>query len=259
MEMEWFCHPDEARKWYEFWKVERMNWWRSLGVKESNLRLRDHASDELSHYSKMTVDIEYLYPFTAPDFGELEGIAHRGCFDLTQHQQHSGQKLDYFDQELQLKLKEQGVSPEEIKAKSRYIPNVIEPASGLTRAVLVILCEAYRREPGRQGTEELLSIKPQFAPVKAGIFPLVNKDGMPEVAEKIYMDLRQTWTCEYDPKQSIGKRYARMDEIGTPFCITVDGDTLKDQTVTVRERDAMTQERVATDKLRAYLAEKLRA
>jgi glycyl-tRNA synthetase len=259
MEMEWFCHPDEARKWYEFWKVERMNWWRSLGVKESNLRLRDHADDELSHYSKMTVDIEYLYPFTAPDFGELEGIAHRGCFDLTQHQTHSGQKLDYFDQDLQLKLKEQGASPDEIKAKSRYIPNVIEPASGLTRAVLVVLCEAYRREPGRQGTEEYLSIKPQFAPIKAGIFPLVNKEGMPEIAEKIYLDLRQTMTCEYDPKQSIGKRYARMDEIGTPFCVTVDGETLTNQTVTVRERDSMAQERVAIDKLKPYLAEKMSA
>ena len=259
MEMEWFCHPDEAAKWYEFWKVERMNWWRSLGVKESNLRLREHEKDELSHYSKMTVDIEYLYPFTAPDYGELEGIAHRGCFDLTQHQTHSGQKLDYFDQDLQLKLKEQGASAEDIKAKSRYIPNVIEPASGLTRAVLVLLCEGYRRDPNRQGTVEYLSIKPQFAPIKAGIFPLVNKEGMPEVAEKLYMDLRQSWTCEYDPKQAIGKRYARMDEIGTPFCITVDGDTLKDQTVTIRERDSMSQERIALDKVKAYLGEKLRA
>ncbi|HYO10757.1 MAG TPA: glycine--tRNA ligase [Tepidisphaeraceae bacterium] len=259
MEMEWFCHPDEARTWYEFWKIERMKWWKSLGVKDSNLRLRDHAEDELSHYSKMTVDIEYLYPFTAPNFGELEGIAHRGEFDLTQHQKHCGQKLDYFDQDLQLKLKEQGLSPEEIKAKSRYIPNVIEPASGLTRAVLVVLCESYRRTPGRQGTEEMLSIKPRFAPIKAGIFPLVNKDGMPEVAEKIYLDLRQEITCEYDPKQAIGKRYARMDEIGTPFCITVDGDTLKDQTVTVRERDTMAQERVSLDKIKGYLAERLTA
>src|SRR5688500_14293708 len=251
MEMEWFCHPDEARKWYEFWKEERMRWWRSLGVKAENLQLRDHAADELSHYSKMTVDIEYKYPFTAPEFGELEGIAHRGSFDLTQHQQHSGQKLDYFDQELQVKLKEQGVSAEEIKAKSRYIPNVIEPASGLTRAVLVLLFEAYRKELGRQGTEEFLSIKPQFAPIKLGVFPLVNKEGMPEVAEKVYLDLRKHFTAEYDPKQSIGKRYARMDEIGTPYCLTVDGETLKDQTVTVRERDRMTQERVSTDKLKS--------
>jgi glycyl-tRNA synthetase len=259
MEMEWFCHPDDARQWYEFWKIERLNWWKSLGVKDDNLRLRDHDADELSHYSKMTVDIEYKYPFTDPEYGELEGIAHRGCFDLTQHQTHSGQKLDYFDQDLQLKLKEQGASPDEIKAKSRYIPNVIEPASGLTRAVLVVLCEAYRKQPGRQGTEEYLSIKPKFAPIKAGIFPLVNKEGMPEVAEKLYLEFRQEFTCEYDPKQSIGKRYARMDEIGTPFCVTVDGETLTNQTVTVRERDSMSQERVATDKLKSYLLEKLRA
>jgi glycyl-tRNA synthetase len=257
MEMEWFCHPDEARMWYDFWKAERLKWWLSLGVKESNLVLRDHAQDELSHYSKMTVDIEYLYPFTAPEYGELEGIAHRGEFDLTQHQKHSGQKLDYFDQDLQVKLKEQGASPEEIKAKSRYIPNVIEPASGLTRAVLVLLCEGYRHEPGRQGTEEYLSFKPRFAPVKLGIFPLVNKEGMPEVAEKLYLDLRQHFTCEYDPKQSIGKRYARMDEIGTPFCVTIDGQTLQDQTVTVRERDTMAQQRIAISQVRSYVQERL--
>jgi glycyl-tRNA synthetase len=257
MEMEWFCHPDEARTWYEFWKHERMKWWLSLGVAESKLRFRDHEQDELSHYSKMTVDIEYIYPFTAPEFGELEGIAHRGSFDLTQHQQHSGQKLDYFDQDLQLRLKEQGVSAEEIKSKSRYIPNVIEPASGLTRAVLVLLCEGYRHDPSRQGTEEYLSIKPRFAPIKVGVFPLVNKDGMPEVAEKIYLDLRQHFTCEYDPKQAIGRRYARMDEIGTPFCVTVDGQTLQDQTVTVRERDSMRQERISMDKLIGFLTERL--
>ncbi|HSI36592.1 MAG: glycine--tRNA ligase [Phycisphaerae bacterium] len=259
MEMEWFCAPDESLKWYEFWRAERMKWWLTLGIKPENLIFRDHAQDELSHYSKATVDIEYKYPFTAPEFGELEGIAHRGDYDLTQHSKHSGLKLDYFDQELQLKLKEQGASPDEIKAKSRYIPNVIEPASGLTRAVLVLLCEAYKHVPGRQGTEELLSFKPQFAPIKAGVFPLVNKDGMPEVAEKLYLDLRKKFTCEYDAKQSIGKRYARMDEIGTPFAITVDGQTLQDQTVTLRERDSMAQERVAIDKVQAYLSDKLGA
>jgi glycyl-tRNA synthetase len=257
MEMEWFCAPDEALKWYEFWRAERMKWWESLGVKRENLRFRDHAKDELSHYSKATVDIEYKYPFTAPDFGELEGIAHRGDFDLTQHTKHSGQKLDYFDQDLQLKLKEQGLSPEEIKAKSRYTPNVIEPASGLTRAVLVLLCEGYRRDPGRQGTEEMLSIKPRFAPIKCGVFPLVNKDGMPEAAEKLYLDLRQHFTCEYDAKQAIGRRYARMDEIGTPFAVTVDGDTLKDQTVTIRERDTMKQERVGIEKVKGYVQGRL--
>lgn len=256
MEMEWFCHPDEARKWYDFWKHERMKWWRSLGVAESNLRFRDHESDELSHYSKMTVDIEYKYPFTDPGYGELEGIAHRGDFDLTQHQKHSGQKLDYFDQELQLKLKAEGKSDEEIKAKSRYIPNVIEPASGLTRAVLVLLCEAFTPDELRP-SKMYMKFDPKFAPIKAGIFPLVNKDGMPELAEKIYLDLRTKYRCEYDAKQSIGKRYARMDEIGAPFCITVDGQTREDSTVTVRERDSMAQPRVSLDKLEAMLAEKL--
>ena len=256
MEMEWFCHPDEAPTWYDFWKTKRMEWWRSLGVAEGNLRFRDHEKDELSHYSKMTVDIEYKYPFTAPDFGELEGIAHRGSFDLTQHQEHSGQKLDYFDQELQLKLKEQGASPEDIKAKSRYIPNVIEPASGLTRAVLVLLCEAFTPDEARP-SKMFLKFKPQFAPIKAGIYPLVNKDGMPEIAEKLYLDLRSHFTCEYDVKQAIGKRYARMDEIGTPFCVTVDGQTIQDQTVTVRDRDTMGQVRVNVAQVKQYLADRL--
>lgn len=257
MELEFFCPPDDALKWYDFWRAERMRWWESLGIKRDNLQYRDHDKDELAFYSKATVDIEYRYPFTAPDFGELEGIAHRGDYDLSQHSKFSGQKLDYFDQDLQLRLKEQGVSPEEIKARSRYIPNVIEPSSGLTRAVLVLLCEAYRHEKGRQGAEEYLSFKPRFAPIKLGIFPLVNKDGMPEVAEKLYLDLRRRFTCEYDAKQAIGRRYARMDEIGTPFCVTVDGDTLTNQTVTVRERDSAAQERISIDKVGAYLAEKM--
>jgi glycyl-tRNA synthetase len=235
-----------------------MKWWHSLGVAPAHLKYRDHDQAELSHYSKATVDIEYLYPFTAPEFGELEGIAHRGDYDLSQHQKFSGIKLDYFDQELQLKLKESGATPEEVKAKSRYVPNVIEPSSGLTRAVLVLLCEAYRYEKGRQGgTEQWFAFKPRFAPIKAGIFPLVNKDGMPEVAEKLYLDLRTKFTCEYDPKQSIGKRYARMDEIGTPYCVTVDTQTLSDQTATIRDRDTQQQERVALDRVAGYLAERL--
>jgi len=256
MEMEWFCHPDEARTWYEFWKHERMRWWRSLGVSGENLRFREHDPDELSHYSKMTVDIEYRYPFTAPDFGELEGIAHRGSFDLTQHQTHSGQKLDYFDQELQLKLKAEGRPDDEIKAKSRYIPNVIEPASGLTRAVLLLLCEGYAEDASR-ASPTYLRFDAKMAPVKCGIFPLVNKDGLPEIAEKLYLELRGRHACEYDAKQSIGKRYARMDEIGTPFCVTIDGQTREDQTVTLRERDTAAQERVAIDRIPALLQERL--
>ena len=258
MEMEWFCHPDEAAQWYEFWKAERMRWWKSIGVAESNLRLRDHEKDELSHYSKMTVDIEYKYPFTAPDFGELEGIAHRGSFDLTQHQEHSKVKLDYFDQELQLELKAKGVADEEVKAKSRYIPNVIEPASGLTRAVLVLLCEAYTPDPNRP-SGVYMKFTPAMAPIKAGIYPLVNKEGMPEVAQKLYQDLRKDFTCEYDPKQAIGKRYARNDEIGTPFCFTIDGQTLQDQTVTVRDRDTAAQQRIAINQVRGFLSDKLKA
>jgi glycyl-tRNA synthetase len=259
MEMEFFCPPDDALKWYDFWKHERMKWWLSLGIRQENLIFRDHEQSELSHYSKATVDIEYKYPFTAPDFGELEGIAHRGAYDLTQHQQHSGQKLEYFDQELQLKLKEQGVGPDEVKARSRYIPNVIEPASGLTRAVLVLLCEAYRHEKGRAGAEEYLSFKPRFAPIKAGVFPLVNKDGMPEIAEKLYLEVRKSFTCEFDAKQAIGRRYARMDEIGTPYCFTIDGDTAKDQTLTVRDRDTASQQRIGIDKVEAFLRERIEA
>jgi len=257
MEMEWFCAPDEAAKWYEFWKHKRMEWWLSLGINPDNLRYRDHDDDELAHYSKMCVDVEYKYPFTAPGFGELEGVAHRGCFDLTQHQEHSGTRMEYFDQARQLAAKEAGKSKEEIDAVSKYIPNVIEPASGLTRAVLVLLCEAFTPTPDRKGSKSILSFKPRFAPVKAGIFPLVNKDGMPEVAQKLYMSLREKFTCEYDAKQSIGKRYARMDEIGTPTCITIDGDTLSGGTVTVRDRDTLAQERVHLDQVERYLREKM--
>ena len=256
MEMEWFCPPDEALKWYEFWKAERMKWWLSMGIKPENLIFRDHETAELAFYSKATVDIEYRYPFTAPEFGELEGIAHRGEYDLGQHAKHSGQRLDYFDQELQLKLKEQGASDDEIKAKSRYVPNVIEPASGLTRAVLVLLCEAYTIDETR-ASKMYMKFHPKFAPIKCGIFPLVNKDGMPEIAEKLYLDLRTHFTCEYDAKQTIGKRYARMDEIGAPFCITIDGQTKEDGTVTVRERDTMSQQRIGLDKILPYLTDHL--
>src|SRR5206468_8003032 len=175
----------------------------------------------------MTVDIEYRYPFTAPDFGELEGIAHRGCFDLAAHQQHSGAKLEYFDQD----------------KNERYLPNVIEPASGLTRAVLVLLCEGFTVDETRP-SKMYMRFEPRFAPIKCGVFPLVNKDGMPEIAEMLFLDLRTHFTGEYDAKQTVGKRYARMDEIGTPFCVTVDGQTKEDQTVTVRDRDTMKQERV---------------
>jgi glycyl-tRNA synthetase len=252
MEMEWFCHPDEAEKWLEYWKDQRMAWWKTLGISDANLTLRPHEQDELSHYAKAgygTVDIEYRYPFTAPGYGELEGIAHRTDFDLRAHAEHSGAKLEYFDQERQ----QQGESAE----KCRYFPHVIEPASGLTRGLLVLICEAYTPTPDRKGSKCVLKFAPHMAPVKAGIFPLVNKDGMPEVAEKLYLQLRQRHVVEYDVKQSIGKRYARMDEIGTPYCFTVDGETLTDQTVTVRDRDTAGQHRIGLDQVEAFLADKL--
>ena len=240
MEMEWFCRPDESLQWYAFWKEQRMQWWESLGVDRANLIYRDHDEDELAHYSKACVDIEYRYPFSGAGHDELEGIAHRGDFDLTQHQTHAKAKLEYFDQE----------------RNERYLPNVIEPASGLTRGLLVLLCEAYTPDPERP-SKVYMKFAPRMAPIKAAVFPLVNKDGMPEVAEKLYKELRTRWTVQLDVKQSIGKRYARMDEAGTPYCFTVDGDTLNDQTVTVRDRDTLTQERIGIDKVAAFLAEKI--
>lgn len=242
MEMEFFCPPDDAKKWYEFWVTTRLNWWSErIGLSKTLLQRREHDSDELAHYSTACADVEYKYPFTEPKFGELEGIAHRGNFDLTQHSKHSKTNLEYFDQE---------------GGGEKYLPHVIEPASGLTRGVLAVLCDAYQYDETRP-SPEWLKIKPSLAPTKVGIFPLVNKDGMPEMAEKLYMDLRQTFTAQFDAKQSIGKRYARMDEAGTPFCLTIDGDSLKDNTVTVRHRDTATQERVSADKVKAFIAEKI--
>lgn len=240
MEMEFFCAPEDGMIWYEFWVQERLRWWEAQGVSKDNLFRHVIAESELSHYSKGTSDIEYKYPFTAPGFGELEGVAYRTDYDLKQHQEHSKTNLEYIDQE----------------NNRRYIPHVVEPASGLTRGVLVLLCEAYQYDESR-ASPEWLKLKPSLAPIKVGIFPLMNKDGMPEIAEKLYMDLRQTYTCQYDAKQSIGKRYARMDEAGTPFCITIDGETLTNQTVTIRNRDTAQQDKVALGQVRAYLAEKL--
>jgi glycyl-tRNA synthetase len=242
MEMEFFCPPETSNEWYEFWVATRLKWWEErIGLDKAKIIRREHAKDELSHYSSACADVEYKYPFTEPKFGELEGIAHRGNFDLTQHQAHSKTNLEYIDQE---------------QGNKRYLPHVIEPASGLTRGVLAVLCNAYEHDPSR-ASPEWLRIKPELAPIKLGIFPLVNKDGMPEMANKLYLNLRNNFTCQYDAKASIGKRYARMDEAGTPFCITVDGDSLKDNTVTVRHRDTAQQERISADKLKEYVGSKL--
>jgi glycyl-tRNA synthetase len=243
MEMEWFCHPSEAKKWHDLWCDLRSKWWQSMGLRSDNLRLRPHDDDELAHYAKGgagTFDIEYRFPFTAPGFGELEGVAHRVDYDLKQHQAHSKLKLEYFDQE----------------KNERYLPHVIEPAAGLTRGVLAVLCEAYTVDESRP-SQTFLKLHPRLAPIKAAIFPLVAKEGMPEIAQKLYESLRKKYVTQIDTKQTIGKRYARMDEAGTPYCFTIDGDTLTGQTVTVRDRDTGSQDRIALDKVEQFLRDKL--
>jgi glycyl-tRNA synthetase len=254
MEIEFFCHESQAMDWYAFWRDWRMEWWKSIGLGGDNLILREHATDELAHYSKATSDIEYRFPFTAPGFGELEGIAYRGNFDLTQHQKHSGAKLEYNDTtrgELAANGQPKG---------ERYLPHVIEPSAGLDRGVLALLCEAYTKDPSRP-SPEFMKFHPRIAPIKAAVFPLVNKDGMPEVAERLHAELvknfGRTGLIETDPKQSIGKRYARMDEAGCPFCFTIDGDTLKDQTVTVRDRDTGAQQRIGIDHVSGFVRDRI--
>lgn len=265
MEIEFFVVPPEHLEgeektksdpmdWYRFFRDWRMEWWKSIGLGGENLILREHEKDELAHYSQATSDIEYRFPFTAPGFGELEGIAYRGNFDLTQHQKHSGTKLEFRD------TTRGDVLPNGSRRGVAYIPHVIEPSAGLDRGVLALLCEAYTIDPARP-SPEFMKFHPRVAPIKAAVFPLVDKDGMPEVAAKLHAELRKKFghlgMIETDAKQSIGKRYARMDEAGCPFCFTVDGDTLKDQTVTVRDRDTGAQQRIAIDKVAAFVGEKL--
>lgn len=244
MEMEWFCPPEEAKDWREYWINQRMEWWKSVGLTDDMLILREHDRDELAHYAKDgegTVDIEFKFPFTDPGYGELEGIAHRCDFDLTQHQAHSGQKMDYLDQQ---------------NDNRRYIPHVIEPASGLTRGVLALLAQAYTVDADRP-SGVYLSFTPAMAPKKAAILPLTAKEEHAGPATKLYMDLRTHFAVDLDIKQNIGKRYARQDEIGTPFCFTLDDQTNEDQTVTVRDRNTMAQERIGLDQVKNYVMERL--
>ncbi|MGE3107479.1 MAG: glycine--tRNA ligase [Phycisphaerales bacterium] len=254
MELEFFCHPDESMQWFEFWREFRMKWWESLGLAGDNLRLYDTPKKDLAHYAMAGSDVEYRFPFTYPGFGELEGVAHRGDFDLKQHEKHSKVKMQYFDTDRGETL------PNGSKKGEWYTPHCIEPAAGLDRGVLAVLCEAYTKDASRP-SPEIMKFHPRLAPIKAAVFPLVNKDGMPEVAEKLYDELSarfgRTGFIETDPKQSIGKRYARMDEAGCPFCFTIDGETLTNQTVTVRDRDTGGQERIGIDKVSGYLGEKL--
>ncbi len=257
MEMEFFCHESEATAWYSFWRDARMAWWKSLGLAGENLQLREHDRDELAHYAKTgagTSDIEYRFPFTAPGFGELEGVAHRSNFDLSQHQKHSRQNLEYFD------ASRGELLPNGSHKGEKYLPHVIEPAAGLDRGVLAVLCEAFTEDASRP-SPELMRIHPRLAPIKAAVFPLVNKEGMPETSEKLYSELLRRFGragfIEHDVKQAIGKRYARMDEAGCPFCFTVDGETATSQTVTVRDRDTGAQERLALDQVGDWLSSKL--
>jgi glycyl-tRNA synthetase len=240
MEMEFFVPPDEAAKWHEHWLEERLDWYVRLGIRADHLKLRPHDADELSHYSSATSDVEYLYPI---GWSELEGIANRGNFDLTQHAQHSGEKLEYFD----------------TASGERYVPHVIEPAAGVGRTVLAVLCDAYDEEEVAGEQRTLLRLHPRLAPIKVAVLPLVRKDGQPELAHEVFEALRGQLQAEYDEGGSIGKRYRRQDEIGTPFCVTIDHQSLEDRTVTVRDRDSLAQERVAVDELPAVLGARLAA
>ena len=238
MEMEYFVQPDEAPKWHEYWLAERERWYVDLGTRPDFLRLREHGPEELSHYSSATSDIEYLFPI---GWSELEGIANRGDFDLTQHARFSGEKLEYFD-------------PETEKA---YVPHVIEPAAGADRAALAFIVDAYDTEEVEGRRRTVLRLHPRLAPVKAAVLPLVSKAGMPERAREIYEGVRTRVPAEYDEGGSIGRRYRRQDEIGTPWGITVDGQTMEDGTVTLRDRDSLEQVRVPAEGLGERLAAKL--
>jgi glycyl-tRNA synthetase len=244
MEIEFFCRPEEAEQWYDFWRSERFNWYVQLGLKSDKLRLRDHDADELSHYARACADVEYEFPFGV---SELEGIANRTDFDLTEHQKFSGRDMSYFDDE----------------TKERFIPHVIEPSGGCDRATLAFLCEAYTEDeaPDEKGNPQprtVMKFHPRLAPVKLAVFPLVKKQGMPEIARKIHQEAKAAGLASfYDEKGAVGRRYRRQDEVGTPFCVTVDGQTLEDGSVTIRDRDSLSQDRVQAENVLSYVRERL--
>jgi glycyl-tRNA synthetase len=241
MELEFFVPPKDAKDWYDFWRKQRFQWWQSIGISAQNIRLREQTRDELAHYAKEgagSSDVEYRFPFSDPGFGELEGIAHRTDYDLRQHAEHSGQgdRFKYFNQE----------------NNERYFPHIIEPSAGADRGALALLCEAYTDDAARP-SGVVMKFNPRMAPLKAGVFPLVDKEGMPEIAHNLYVELKKKWNVQFDAKQSIGKRYARMDEAGTPFCFTIDTQTLSDHTVTVRYRDTLQQKRISLSEVPKFL------
>jgi len=266
-EIEFFCKPGTDEQWYEHWKQARFNWYTELGLKKENLHFRDHEPDELAHYAKACVDVEYKFPFGSGDWQELEGIANRTDYDLRQHQRGMRTLNNWFASKgdlTKIELKPEAedylkgpLSYFDDQAKKRYIPYVIEPSAGVDRSALAFLVDAYDEEEVRGEKRNLLRFHPALAPIKVGVFPLVKKDGMPEIAKNIYDDLKGRFNCFYDQAGAVGRRYRRQDEAGTPFCVTVDGQTKEDNTVTVRERDSMEQVRVSTDKLLNHLREKL--
>ena len=246
MEMEFFVKPGTDEEWHQYWIDQRFNWYVDLGINPDNLRLYEHPQEKLSHYSKRTVDIEYAFHFANGQWGELEGIANRTDFDLSTHAKGSGEDLSYFDQD----------------SNERWIPYVIEPAAGLGRSLMAFLVDAYHEDeaPNAKGGVDMrvvLKLDRRLAPVKVAVLPLSKKETLTPVAEKVAAELRQFWSVDYDTSGAIGRRYRRQDEIGTPFCVTVDFDTLEDNAVTVRERDTMAQERISLSELQAYLAQRL--
>ncbi|NWF49340.1 MAG: glycine--tRNA ligase [Ignavibacteriaceae bacterium] len=238
MEMQFFVKPADDKKWYDYWKAERLEWFKSLGMTPSKLRYHDHPQNKLAHYAKEATDIEYEFPF---GWGEIEGIHNRTDFDLSQHEKFSGKSLKYFDEE----------------SKEKFVPYIIETSAGASRSFMAFLTDAYYEEEVKGEIRSVLKFHPRLAPLKAAILPLVNKDGMPEISREIEKTLRKNFKVFYDDKGAIGRRYRRMDEAGTPYSITVDTQTLEDRTVTVRERDSMEQVRVSIDQLTNYLSDKL--
>ncbi len=246
MEMEFFVEPGTDEAWHQYWIDQRTDWYTDLGINRDNLRHFEHPADKLSHYSKRTVDIEYRFNFAGSEWGELEGIANRTDFDLNTHSENSGVDLSYFDP----------------GSGARWTPYVIEPAAGLTRSLMAFLLDAYRVDQApntKGGVDErvVLRLDPRLAPVKAAVLPLSRHADLSPAAKELAAQLRRVWNVEYDDAGQIGRRYRRQDEIGTPFCVTVDFDTATDQAVTVRERDSMSQQRISIDRVRSYLADHL--
>ncbi len=234
MEMEFFCRPEEVSQWYDYWRQERLQWFVNLGVRREHLRLRDHREDELAHYSSACADVEYLFPF---GWSELEGIACRGNFDLTQHANYSGKNLIWRDQ----------------TTNETLVPHVVEPALGTDRAILIFLIDAYTEDQVDGNPRTVLKLHPRLAPFKVAVFPLLRKDGHPEKAQEVYKSIRHHYTAFYDDSGNIGRRYRRQDEAGTPVCLTIDHQTLQDETVTLRNRDTLEQRRVKIGALREEL------